>query len=82
MNERLRCRALELLREAVPGTSRVGFLASRAVWVSHYEMAALQIAADRMGISVIGPPLEGAFRSKSIDVYSRPCYRAAPTPSS
>ena len=50
---------LELLREAVPGVSRAGFLASRGVWEITAEMAVLRRAAERMGVSIIGPPLEG-----------------------
>jgi putative ABC transport system substrate-binding protein len=72
---------LELLREAAPGISRVGFLASRALWESPFY-ADLRVAAQRMGILLLGPPLEEPFRSKSIDAYSRPCYRAMPIPSS
>ena len=53
---------LELLREAVPGMSRAGFLASRRVWEGPFGIAALQPAAERMGISIIGPPLEGTLR--------------------
>ena len=50
---------LDLLREVVPGTSKVGYLASRWNWESPIAIAALQEAAKRMGISLIGPPLEG-----------------------
>ena len=50
---------LDLLREVVPGTSKVGYLASRWNWGSPIAIAALQEAAKRMGISLIGPPLEG-----------------------
>jgi len=53
---------LELLREAVPRMSKAGFLASRRVWEGPFGIAALQPAAERMGISIIGPPLEGALR--------------------
>jgi putative ABC transport system substrate-binding protein len=52
---------LELLREAVPGISRVGFLASRDVWENPLGIAALRPAAERMGVSIIGPPLEGTL---------------------
>ena len=55
---------LELLHEAVPGTSRVGFLASRAIWESSFGMAALRVAAERMGVSIIGPPLEGTIQEQ------------------
>jgi ABC-type uncharacterized transport system substrate-binding protein len=53
---------LELLREAVPGISRAGFLASRRVWESPSGIAALRPAAERMGVSIIGPPLEGILQ--------------------
>jgi putative ABC transport system substrate-binding protein len=53
---------LELLREAVPRMSKGGFLASRRVWEGPFGIAALQPAAERIGISIIGPPLEGALR--------------------
>ena len=55
---------LELLREAAPGTSRVGFLASRSVWESPFGAASLGVAAERMGISLIGPPLEGTLQEQ------------------
>ena len=55
---------LELLREAAPGTSRVGFLASRSVWESPFGVAALRVATERMGISLIGPPLEGTLQEQ------------------
>jgi ABC-type uncharacterized transport system substrate-binding protein len=56
---------LELLREVVPGISRVGFLAPRAVWEGPFgitAIAALRPAAERMGVSIIGPPLEGTLQ--------------------
>ena len=53
---------LDLLREAAPGTSRAGFLASRFVWESPFGVALLRVAAQRMGISLVGPPLEGALQ--------------------
>ena len=55
---------LDLLREAVPGISKVGYLASRGVWESPIAMEALQGAAERMGISLIGPPLEGTLQKQ------------------
>jgi putative ABC transport system substrate-binding protein len=48
---------VELLREAVPGLSSVGLLASRKVW-EFPEGLAMQEAARRVQISLIGPPLE------------------------
>ena len=53
---------LELLREAVPGISRAGFLASRGVWEGPSGIAVLRPAAERMGVSIIGPPLEGILQ--------------------
>src|SRR5262249_24093106 len=47
---------LELLREMVPGASRVGYLASPRVWEAP-TIAVLREAAQRMKISLIGPPL-------------------------
>jgi putative ABC transport system substrate-binding protein len=55
---------LDLLREAVPGTSNVGYLASRVLWETPAAIAALQGAAERMGISLIGPPLQGAIQEQ------------------
>ena len=54
---------LDLLREAVPGISKVGYLASRGAWESA-STAVLQGAAERMGISLIGPPLEGPLQEQ------------------
>jgi putative tryptophan/tyrosine transport system substrate-binding protein len=48
---------VELLREAVPGLSTVGFLASRKGWELP-DGVAMQEAARRAQISLIGPPLE------------------------
>jgi putative ABC transport system substrate-binding protein len=46
---------LELLRNAIPGVSRVGFLASRQVWEQLPEGAATRAAARRAQVSLIGP---------------------------
>jgi putative tryptophan/tyrosine transport system substrate-binding protein len=48
---------VELLREAVRGLSSVGFLASRKGW-EFPEGVAVQEAARRVQISLIGPPLD------------------------
>jgi putative ABC transport system substrate-binding protein len=48
---------VELLREAVPGLSTVGYLASRKVWELP-EGVAVQEAARRVQISLIGAPLD------------------------
>jgi putative ABC transport system substrate-binding protein len=49
---------VQLLREAIPGLSSVGFLASRRTWEQDAEGAAMQEAARRVQISLIGPPLD------------------------
>ena len=51
---------LDLLREMVPTASRVAWLASPAVWESP-PGAALREAAQRMKISIVGPPLDPPF---------------------
>jgi putative ABC transport system substrate-binding protein len=48
---------VQLLREAVPGVSSVGFLGPLSVW-EVAEGAALREAARREQISLIGPPLD------------------------
>ena len=52
---------LELLREAIPSLTKVGYLASRDVWESPI-MIAMREAAQRLGISLVGPPLEGTIQ--------------------
>jgi putative ABC transport system substrate-binding protein len=54
---------LQILREVIPTASKVGFLASRAVWVpSHAEGKAMREAAEQAGISLLGPPLESPIQ--------------------
>ncbi len=48
---------LEILKEAVPSASRVAFLASKFIWEAPVA-AVLRDAAERMQVSLIGPPLE------------------------
>jgi putative ABC transport system substrate-binding protein len=48
---------LGLLREMVPTASRVGYLASRRVWQAP-ENATLKEVAQKMEVSIVGPPLE------------------------
>jgi putative tryptophan/tyrosine transport system substrate-binding protein len=48
---------VQLLREAVPGLSSVGFLATRAMWQTA-EGALMLEAARQVQISLIGPPLD------------------------
>ena len=52
---------LEFLRETIQLASRVGFLASPTVREGP-QGAAIQEAARRMGMLVIGPPLEGTIQ--------------------
>jgi putative ABC transport system substrate-binding protein len=51
---------LGLLRELIPGVSRVGFLVSRDLAGSPTE-AAIREAVQQAGISLVEPPLEGAI---------------------
>jgi putative ABC transport system substrate-binding protein len=51
---------LGLLREAIPGLSRIGYLASRAIW-EQSEIAVTRQAAERVAIALIGPPLDAPF---------------------
>jgi putative tryptophan/tyrosine transport system substrate-binding protein len=66
---------LELLREAVPSASRVAYLAPRSMWESSFGTGA-QVAGRRIGVSVVGVPIESpageteyrrAFASMSTD---------------
>ena len=52
---------LELLREAIPSLTKVGFLASRHVW-DGLSGIAMRAAAQQLGISLVGPPLEGTIQ--------------------
>jgi putative ABC transport system substrate-binding protein len=52
---------LELLHEMAPAASRVGYLASRAAWELPTYTPALREAAQRMTISLVGPPLDAPF---------------------
>jgi putative ABC transport system substrate-binding protein len=47
---------LEILRDIKPTLSRVGFLAPRLAWEPYGRP--LREAADRMGLTIVGPPLE------------------------
>jgi putative ABC transport system substrate-binding protein len=58
---------LELLREAVPTISNVGFLASRVAW-NLPQGNALREAAQQLRISLHGPPLESPIQE---DEYRR-----------
>jgi putative ABC transport system substrate-binding protein len=52
---------LEMLREAIPSLTKVGFLASRGMWDGR-GIIPMREAAQRLGISLIGPPLEGTIQ--------------------
>src|SRR5262249_5191486 len=52
---------IEFLREIVPSASRVGFLAIGFHW-EHAERAVLREAARRLGMSLVGTPLEGTLQ--------------------
>jgi putative tryptophan/tyrosine transport system substrate-binding protein len=52
---------LELLKQGVPRVSTVAFLAPRPVWESP-QGAALRQACPRVGLSLIGPPLDAPFQ--------------------
>ena len=48
---------LQVLREAIPTASKVGFLGSRQIW-DLPQVAATREAAAQVGITLLGPPLE------------------------
>jgi putative ABC transport system substrate-binding protein len=52
---------LELLKQVIPGLSRVGFLTDRDTWDSFYAPA-LREAAQRTGLNFVGPLLHGALQ--------------------
>jgi putative tryptophan/tyrosine transport system substrate-binding protein len=52
---------LELLHEMVPAASRVGLLASHAAWELPSYTPVLREAAQRLKISLVGPPLDAPF---------------------
>jgi putative tryptophan/tyrosine transport system substrate-binding protein len=54
---------LQVLREAVPTASKVGFLGSRQIW-SLPEVDASRQAAQQLGISLLGPPIESPIRAE------------------
>jgi putative ABC transport system substrate-binding protein len=54
---------LQILREVIPAASKVGFLASQAVWDrSNPQGNAMRDAAGQAGISLLGPPLESPIQ--------------------
>jgi putative ABC transport system substrate-binding protein len=54
---------LQVLREAVPTASKVGFLGSRQIW-SLPQVNALREAAQQLGISLLGPPIESPIQDE------------------
>src|SRR5438105_843086 len=52
---------LEILKECIPKLSKIGFLGSLLTWEGTYGQE-VRNAAERIGCSVLGPPIEGAFR--------------------
>jgi putative tryptophan/tyrosine transport system substrate-binding protein len=54
---------LQILREAVPTASKVGFLGSRQVW-SLSQVDASRQAAQQLGISLLGPPIESPIQAE------------------
>jgi ABC-type uncharacterized transport system substrate-binding protein len=51
---------LEILRETIPNLTKVGFLASPGVWEASAG-ADIREAAQQLGISLVGPRLEGTI---------------------
>jgi putative tryptophan/tyrosine transport system substrate-binding protein len=54
---------LQILREVVPTASKVGFLVSRQTW-SLPSTDALREAAQQLGISLLGPPMESPIQAE------------------
>ena len=54
---------LQVLREAVPTASKVGFLGSRQLW-SLPSTDVLRTAAQQLGISLLGPPIESSIQGE------------------
>jgi putative ABC transport system substrate-binding protein len=54
---------LQVLREAVPTASKVGFLGSRQLW-SLPSTDVLRKAAQQSGISLLGPPIESPIQGE------------------
>src|SRR6516162_4581655 len=54
---------LQVLREAVPTASKVGFLGSRQLW-SLPSTDVLRKAAQQLGISLLGPPIESPIQGE------------------
>src|SRR6516164_3631498 len=54
---------LQILREAVPTASKIGFLGSRQLW-SLPSTDVLRKAAQQSGISLLGPPIESPIQGE------------------
>jgi putative tryptophan/tyrosine transport system substrate-binding protein len=54
---------VQVLREAVPIALKVGFLGSRQIW-SLPQVDASRQAAEQLGISLVGPPLESPIQAE------------------
>jgi putative ABC transport system substrate-binding protein len=59
----IRGKRLQVLREVVPTAAKVGFLASRQLW-SQPSGDAVRQAAQQLGISLLGPPLESPIEAE------------------
>jgi putative tryptophan/tyrosine transport system substrate-binding protein len=53
---------LQLLREAVPAASKVGFLASSNSWKLLTETYVFREAAQQLNMSLVGPPIESPMQ--------------------
>src|SRR5215472_16888369 len=54
---------LQVMREAVPAASKMGFLGSRQLW-SLPSTDVLRKAAQQLGISLLGPPIESPIQGE------------------
>jgi putative ABC transport system substrate-binding protein len=54
---------VQVLHEVVPTAAKVGFLASRQWW-SYPQVDAARQAAQQLGISLVGPPLESPIQAE------------------
>src|SRR5215470_939624 len=54
---------LQILREAVPTASKIGFLGSRQLW-SRPSTDVLRKAAQQSGIALLGPPIESPIQGE------------------
>jgi putative tryptophan/tyrosine transport system substrate-binding protein len=54
---------LQVLLEAVPTASKVGYLGSRQMW-DLPQVNVLREAARQLGISLLGPPMESPLQGK------------------